>query len=410
MYKFSSIELIKVLFAIMLFFTPLVFTTATEELFEFPKMYFLYIMGVTIIYIFVLSLILNPRKLVLPHKLLTMFLVVNIVSSALSTHHYTSLWGYYSRFNDGLISILVLFGLYIVFTNTFKKVGGEKVLMGSVFSLLPIGLVAIYQHYTIAQNTRVYSTLGQANWLGAYIAMLIPLAVHYMIKENVGKPLKFCMGLIFVVSYAGLWFTYSLSGILGLIAGVSFFVFLNKERVLKQKRLLGSVALICLLFSLLNPGIYMQRVRDVFLDVRKVSAQEENAPNQLSDPGYIRTGIWLGTLEMTKSNLKVFTFGTGPETFPYEFQRFRPNELNYSSEWNFILNKPHNYYLEILVETGIFSLIIYLAIVRQSINKRHIFASPMLLSFYVTNFFGFPTVATALLFYVLLGKVLTADG
>jgi O-antigen ligase len=97
--------------------------------------------------------------------------------------------------------------------------------------------------------------------------------------------------------------------------------------------------------------------------------------------------------------------GTGPETFPYEFQKFRPPELNYSSEWDFVFNKPHNYYLELLTTIGAVGTLFYLLIVFKSMGSGDKFYVPGLVAFYVTNVFGWPTVTTALLFWLFLAGI-----
>ncbi len=94
--------------------------------------------------------------------------------------------------------------------------------------------------------------------------------------------------------------------------------------------------------------------------------------------------------------------GTGLETFAYQLPFYRDNSLNYSSEWNYILNKPHNYYLEVFIESGILGLVSYLALLIWSMLQKDKVLVAGLLGFYVSNFFGFPTIYTNLLFWLWL--------
>ncbi len=105
---------------------------------------------------------------------------------------------------------------------------------------------------------------------------------------------------------------------------------------------------------------------------------------------------------MATSSPKNLLLGIGPETFPYEFPFFREDFLNYSSEWDFILNKPHNYYFEILVELGVIALVFYLLIMVKTLGHENKFMVAGVLGFYVTNIFGWPTVCTSLLFWIWL--------
>ena len=77
--------------------------------------------------------------------------------------------------------------------------------------------------------------------------------------------------------------------------------------------------------------------------------------------------------------------------------------VNFHAEWDFILNKPHNYYIETLVETGILGLLSYLVVLVLPFRRKNKLLIPGLLGFYVTNFFGWPTVFTSLVFWVFLG-------
>ncbi len=422
------------LFALLLFFTPLLFTTRTDEAFEFPKMYFVYFVGFTLIFVFSLSRILNSKKqkLKLPNILVLGFIAITVLATVFSSHLYTSIWGYYSRFSDGLVSLLVLTGIYIVGINVFAdfgKRGVEKLLLTPVFALIPISVFGIVQHLSMEPGERVSSTFGQPNWLAAYIAMLLPIVFYFALSETYAKYFRWFLVGVFVISYATMWFTYSLSGVLGFIFGMGAVVVLNLEKVRANKFLVGTLVGLCFLVSALNPGVYGARLKDIVIDIGKVNAQtqelqgsgelqEKNtqvqgevtadatsttvSPKQVSDAGFIRLGMWRGTLDLALSSPKVFIIGTGPETFPYTFQQFRPADLNYSSEWDYILNKPHNYYLELLAEIGIFGLLVYLTIVVWSLKKRHAYIAPALLAYYVSNFFGFPVVTTGLLFWVLL--------
>ncbi len=406
--------MLSVLTSIMVFFTPLLFGSPTNEIFEFPKMVFVYVMGTTLVFSFLLGRIWQPaatkRKFVWPNMWALGLLFVMTLATFLSTHPYTSVWGYYSRFNDGLVSTVVFFGVYVVVINTFTKETLNKFLYLPVFTLIPIGFYGVLQHIKLGDTTRISSTFGQANWLAAYIAMVLPLVLYFLLKSNSRLPrLKYVLVITFVLAYAALWFSYSLSGLLGLGVGLGVLLVMNRELLVQHTKLLGLLGALVLAVSVTNPGIYKQRLHDVLFDIQKVYAQEivqdKVVGDQISDPGYIRLGIWLGTLNLINSSPKNLLIGIGPETFAYEFQPFRPPELNYSSEWDFILNKPHNYYLEVFAETGLLGLVVYVGLMVHTLRKKHLALTACFAAFYVCNLFGWPTVATALLFWVFLGVV-----
>lgn len=412
------------LFKLLFFVTPLIFVTNTNELYEFPKMFFVYIVGSTVIFLFFLKLILNPRKLSWPNKWVLMLLGSYIVSTVLSMNIYTSLFGYYSRFNGGLVSVLIFSGLYFVLINEFTFEKLREFLLVSALSLFPISVYSVVQHYgflagllNLTSTVRAYSTFGQPNWLAAYICMLMPF-LFLNVKT------RFWLAL-FLVSYAGLWFTYSMSGFLAFLFAVVAVVALNYRFVMADSKRYGLITLLVVVFSVANLGIFTERVSDSIKDVGKffqsfefytvvenvyaaasVPLPKPSADSyNVSDAGFIRSGLWKSTLQLVTSSPKVFLFGTGPETFPYSIQPFRIPELNYSSEWDFILNKPHNFYLEILAQNGLLGIIPYIGLIIYSLRKFHPLIFPSLVGFYVTNLFGWPTVSTALLFWLLIAAL-----
>jgi O-antigen ligase len=389
------------LFAILMFFTPLLFTHFTTEFYEFPKMFFVYALGSTIILLFTLF---NKQKVKWPNYFILGFLLANIVASIFSVNLYTSLWGYYGRFNDGLVSILIFFGLFFVAKNVFGKDDLFNLFLFSLFSIIPVSVSGIIQHLNGVD--RVYSTIGQPNWLGQYLAVLLPFVLYLLFQAQNFKKFIFWF-FIYCMGFSCLWFTYSMSSLLGFFVAVTTLtvLFFKKEKVQLLK--IGVVVVFSLVIVFFNLGFFKNRLNDVFIDVKNAVtstfvAYALDDGHLVSDPGFIRTGIWQGAFALIISTPKIFLLGTGPETFPYVFQKFRPAELNYSSEWDFILNKPHNYYLETWSEIGFFGLLAYLFILYFLVKRIPKFLLPSVVAFLITNIFGWPTVCLNLLFWMFL--------
>ncbi len=401
---------IKVLINVLVFFTPLVFVTNTNELYEFPKMYFVYFMGITTFFIFCVLLLFSKIKFKSPSIPILFYLSTTIISTIFSSHLYTSVWGYYTRFNGGLISIMVFVSIYLVVSSVLKKDDVSNILSLLIINSIPVSIFGISQHY--AGVTRIYTTIGQPNWAAAYIAMIIPLTIFRYFRANDRG--VFLFGVIYLLEFACLWFTYSISGFLGFSASMIVLFVLNRKEFLNKRVFVKAVPIVVLsvLIAVLNLGVFRQRIEDILIDVRKVAFTSvyalENVSavsNNLSDPGFIRTGLWEGTLKLATSSPKVLLVGTGPETFPYAFQPFRPKVLNYSSEWDFVFNKPHNYYLEILATMGILGLVSYVILMLKALRTKLPFLVPSLVSLFVSNIFGWSTVATALVFWIYLAVI-----
>src|SRR3989344_7147770 len=100
-------KLIGSLFYLLLFSTPLAFLPITSELFEFNKMILTYTFTGLILSVWILRMIID-RKVLFRQTLLDLPLIIFLLSQTLSTlisvDGRTSLLGYYSRFNGGLVS------------------------------------------------------------------------------------------------------------------------------------------------------------------------------------------------------------------------------------------------------------------------------------------------------------------
>lgn len=405
--------------ATMGFILPLVSGSPTNEAFEFPKTYFIYIVGGALIAIFFVQLFASERPLPKIPLYIQLYLLSFIVSTAFSMHLYTSLWGYYTRFNGGLISIAIYFGIYLVAKTKLSKGDFANLFKVLVFSIVPVSILGILDHSTVV---RVTSTFGQPNWLAQYLGIFLIYA-NLLFFEDSFAPVWF---VISIIGFTCLWYTYSLSGILGFMTGFLVLTVLFKGTIFKDKANILKLTLLVTFYlgiALLNLGVFKLRMVDVTNDIKRISllspvsyaaettVVEQDTPTQrnLSDPGFIRSGMWLGTLKLIFSSPKIALIGAGPETFPYAFQKFRPAELNYSSEWNFVLNKPHNYFLEVPSQQGLFGLAIYLYLywrLLKGLEKKY---KAGFIVFAVTNFFGWPTASTTLLFWLLLASLEMRD-
>jgi O-antigen ligase len=236
--------------------------------------------------------------------------------------------------------------------------------------------------------------------------MTLPLCLLTFVSEG-----NWLFGVVYLLGFTCLWLTFSLAGLLGFVAALIVVVavlFVQKKLSRRVVAKLAGAMLLSLVVGVLNLGIFKDRIYDSVVDLKKVVrsqtvvyAQEvQDGDHKISDPGFIREGLWQGTWHLITSSPKVLLIGTGPETFPYAFQPYRPLVLNYSSEWNFVFNKPHNYYLELWAEKGLLGLGSYIALLYFLFRKLPKNYLPGLVGFVVTNFFGWPCVATALLFWL----------
>src|SRR3990167_10214031 len=119
-----SEKAIELTFYFLLGVLPFIFTPQMSELFEFPKMLLVYAGTVIIILAWTLKSILAGkiifRRTILDLPLL-LFLLAQSTSTFFSIDTHTSIWGYYSRLNGGLISLISYLLLYWAFVSNIPK-------------------------------------------------------------------------------------------------------------------------------------------------------------------------------------------------------------------------------------------------------------------------------------------------
>lgn len=397
-------------------------TRSTNELFEFPKMLTIYFLTTLILSAYLIRSLIEERLTLRRTPLdipILLFLISYILATIFSVDRYTSTFGYYTRFNGGLLSIICYLVLYYILVAEFSEIKKLKTLL-TIF-MVSTTLLASYgflQHFGIDRKywiqdsqARVFSTIGQPNWLAAYLAALLPLILSLAFYQR-NKVNSFFYYLLFVLVYSTFWFTYSRSGLLGFaLAMGSFFVLLGAN-ILWQKRFpLITLFLTCLTLSFFTFG---------FATIRLSETTTEITTSKKGSTGQIRFIVWKGTLDLIKkSHFQRKIIGYGPGTFAYTFLPFRPRELNDTSEWEFLYNKAHNEFLDTAATVGLFGLGAFILILVGYClwnfemlilaNKKRIKANERVLliglfsgwvSLFVTNFFGFLVVPTALLFWL----------
>ncbi len=368
------------------------------------------------------SLIFNRTPLDLP---LLLFLGANILSTIFSIDTHTSVWGYYSRLNGGLLSIISYTLLYWAFVSNMDK---EKVFTGLKFALASGVIVALWgilEHFGVSPSclilrgefsascwiqdvqARVFATLGQPNWMAGYLAMLIFPALYFYLTAKTFA-FRTTYYLLLTTLYLAFTFTYSRGPTLGLIGGFIIFVAIFLTNFKKIAFVLLAFLFINILFG---SALTSFRLVSQFAPPPRPGIALPSSGTQLetggTESGQIRFIVWRGAWDIFK-NYPIF--GSGLETFAYSYYQFRPAEHNLTSEWDFLYNKAHNEYLNYLATTGIVGFGTYLLVVGtfliwtfKKLNSSFLILIALLasyISYLIYNFFLFSVVILALFFYL----------
>jgi O-antigen ligase len=398
-------SIINFLISLLFFFTPLIFTSITSELFEVPKMYFVYLITLLITFSHLINYFKGNTSLFFKNKL-TIFLLIffstQLLSTLFSVDPHTSIFGYYSRLNGSLLSLFSYSLLFLILPLYLTPKFRDKIINLILISGLLVSSYGILEHFGIDKHlwiqdvqSRVFSTLGQPNWLAAYLCILLPLALHKFLKSKIFS-LKSSYFLFLISNfYLCLLFTKSKTGLIAAIISLGIYFLIKLFQ--KTNLLLLTIPLLIFLPTSL---IISNPIKDYLFPQKISSLIDQSTTLNITPSENIRKIVWQGSLNLWKA---FPLFGTGPETFGFTYYWTRPAAHNLTSEWDFLYNKAHNEYLNYLATTGTFGFISYLLLIFSFLiscfSSPFIFAS--FISILITNFAGFSVVVTSLFFFLL---------
>lgn len=388
---------------------PIVFTSNTSELFEFNKMWLTFGLTLTIAASWVGKMILERQIQIKRTPLdipILLFLLSQLVSTIFSMNPHVSWWGYYSRFNGGMLSLLAYAFLYFAFVSNIEKRDLFKHIYITIASGVFVALWGLPSHFgydptclvfrgtfdvscwtfAFQPKVRIFSTLGQPDWLSAYLVYLIPLTTAFgmWFESRKQKIWSYSFLAITFLFYLDFLYTKARSGFVGIVVAMIIFFgyyiavnwksFVHKSLLSSAKKHVFFLLTILFFaistfvvgspFSQLDPvslsGVIHLLQKEKQAAVAKAVPTPTPQPTQElggTDSGKIRLFVWRGAWEVFLHNP---LFGTGVETFAYAYYQYRPAGHNMTSEWDYLYNKAHNEYLNYLATTGAFGLFTYL--------------------------------------------------
>ncbi len=478
---------IRITFYTLFLTTPLAMHPFTSELFEFNKMWLVFIYSLVILFLWGTKILIE-RKVEIrrtPFDIpIILFLVSQLISTLISLDNHTSFWGYYSRFNGGFLSTVSYVFLYFAFsTNVLthdreESIKRAKRMLLSVFiSGVLVSLWGLPSHFgydptclvfrgsldvscwteAFQPKIRMFSTLGQPNWLAAFLLILLPIATAYTINAFKKVNLRSTLSQESVIAFAYLgsvllfylclsW-TLSQSGFLGFWIGnivfagsfivLSFAKNLSLSKLLKDRKiqvLIGiQIMFLVTTFLTINPIPQLNKYSLSGItagmsaptpEVTSGKAIPTPTPVVFAQPaldagitgsGDIRRIVWKGAIDIWKAYP---IFGSGVETYAFTYYKFRPAEHNMTSEWDYLYNKAHNEFLNYLATTGTVGIGTYLLFIgffvffatkkMVSLIKKRLMGDPLLpallggfIGMMVSNFFGFSVVIVNLMLFLI---------
>jgi O-antigen ligase len=330
------------------FILPLAYWWDTYDRYVLPKLLVARVLLIGLV-IFFLARVIVTGSLTIRRTPLDLPLLAFVLSAFLSTGFAYSpnvaVFGTYARY-DGLLTILTYAGLFWLTVQNLAGPGDTRALFRVLLaSGYLVAAIAILQSVTdsIGQGGIVpaFGTLGQQNVLGAFLALLCPLAFRELLQSDTWSKRVVALNLLAVLG-AGLILTLSRSAWLGTAVAVLVLIVGSPRPTLRPRAL----AALILLGGLIAVGLSLagrlpleQQIQARALTIFDVSAWGP------------RPAIWRDSVQLIESRP---IFGYGPDNVGLVYPRFQATNLGRSQ-----VDKAHAESLQVAATQGLVGLAAY---------------------------------------------------
>lgn len=343
-------------------------------------------------------------------KIIPAFLFVLIlgVATLFSQSPNYSWWGSYAR----KMGYLTWLHFFIFFLILFFKIKNRKqiqrIFKAIIFSSLVVIIYGFCQFTGFdfvewmeppSQTFRVFSTIGQPNFLGSWLLLTLPIIVYFFVgslfrlrqdrsaKQQIKTGL--IAGLFFSVIFS-LALTQSRGAWVGLFFAFFFFSIIYNF-LQKQKRLawllLVLFSIILIFGAYINLSPYQLRMDNNFFLLNRLQGFADLKGSATTQT---RLEDWRSARDLIKQKPWL---GYGPETQLLFFPQYYTPESALWEKVNNFADRAHNDFLDTLLISGVFGLISYLFLIGFVFwqGLKHLFGKKFELSLLVllTGVFGY---------------------
>ena len=293
-----------------------------------------------------------------------------VLSSLFALSPKLAIFGSTSRY-DGVITFAGYLAAYSLGRQMRLKPG---LLLGITLSGLIISGYAILQFFQLdpaflklypsSWNGLAFGTMGNPNFLGSYLTLIVPLAMYFYLQRSRWYGL-----VMYGVIYFALLATRTRGAWIGAMAGFLIMVWLYYrqagDKAVARRRILILIILSIVLFGLFviaTNGAIWHKILALFSDIHTVLTD----PDEADTAGTNRFYVWGKTIRLIKQRPLL---GVGVENMSLAMKQNFYDQI--VADWGRYRNwdKAHNEYLNIALASGIPSLIAYLGFVGLVMKK-----------------------------------------
>jgi putative inorganic carbon (HCO3(-)) transporter len=362
-------------------FVPLIINPGAFDFWYRPKIESVYALLAIAVTSWTLRVLVNREPFQLLPNPLTVPLILYVCAAVLSTvfsiHVTLSLRGDILRM-EGLYTVISYAGLVFLFINqTNSKEVADKLFGALIIGATLVSLYALVQYFGFdltehffyrywRRGPGVGSTIGNPNFLGKYLVLIIPIIFALCLKNGTGK-----RGLVFVgslaVCFAALIATFTRASWFSIMIGfVFFFTLAINSHLLKGRGKKVFLIVILLAGIVVFFNFYSSEQAENNVASFKQKESGDVVKRSISTVEFkegrgiaTRLYVWKRALLLIRERPLL---GYGLETFPIVFQKF--NE-DYTKRFNdfIVVDRAHNNYIDTTFALGMIGLVSYCTVI-----------------------------------------------
>jgi O-antigen ligase len=288
------------------------------------------------------------KNLRLPYLAVGSFVLLAFVASLLTDFKYTAFIGEGQR-NTGFIAYFFLAVFFLVALTDMSLKYAEKIFIFAISLLVLMTGYGVMQHFGkdfVKWNNpynSIISTVGNPDFAGAMMSILLVLAVASIFATKWSVPVKVGAGVLALTTLVVIKWSNALQGLTSFLVGISVFGIIW---LWQQKKILGQISLALAIptFILAFLGILQKGPLTHLLYKSSVTVR-----------GY----YWHAGAAMFKAHP---WFGVGMDRYGAYFRQFRNRQYPVNYGYDITSTAAHNVIIQIFATCGIFVGITYLSI------------------------------------------------
>ena len=405
--------IINIILYMTILIMPLIVVNVSSPRYVLGKLMFLYVAG----FFLLVNLILDHKiKFKREHIIVLLFLATILISCIFSPYKVIAFFGTKER-SEGFVTIAIYILLFIA-SSQYLKVTEKSINL--ILTIVNIhAIYGIFQFYGIdpiqkwalgyIEVSDSIGFLGNRIFFSMYILLFLVFSTFSYTLKGKKKYLltTIICGASFVCTLTRACY---ISFIIVFILGSILILKLKKKNVLKRIIFLIIIFVTaCTILNITSNGKIIGRINHTVIELNQMSNKNNETSTPISSSINSRYEIWKLYIQAFKDRPLL---GTGPDTFISRLSDEYP--LEYMNKYILTgegADKAHNEYLEYATSCGIFTLIVYGALILCIIinlfknikNDKNQIILSMIIAYLIQAFFSISIIGVAPLFWILLG-------